>query len=859
LPNTDTYQLPYPAEGDLVDVPEDMQELAAAVDAALDELDVKIATTPGPKGDKGDKGDTGQQGPTGATGPAGPQGLTGGTGAQGPKGDTGSTGATGATGATGPQGAAGVAGPQGVTGAQGPPGPAIRMRGQVPTIADLPPTGNQVGDAFVVEADDDLYAWDGTNWVNCGPIQGPQGPQGIQGPQGPQGSKGDTGPTGSTGAQGAPGPTGPTGSTGSQGPQGLTGSTGPPGPTGSTGAKGDKGDTGAQGSQGAQGPTGPQGPPGPNIDASVYTLYVSANGLDTNSGRGDTMQKKTIQAAIDALPDDGGRVVLDASNFFITAPITVKKNVHIVGPEASSAVPGSANIMGARIVANAAQTTPCIKNTDNAACCVTIENLTIYGSYQQGCIGIHQAATGAYGWKLKDVKVMHCGSEGMLLEGQAHHVVDCMVNDVLRAETSPSDYRGAFTLNGVDHWVRGSEFGCGGWLTSYGTGWYVGALINASNCWLSDTNGELSCSGWRIYGTLHKLSQLRGDRNYGHGFVIDCNSSTFLGCHAHDGWIDATNTYDAFRLNTAAQTNTFVGCYAIKGVYTTNGPKYGFNDLSNAGLGLTHSNKFIGCESYGHVTAAFNFAATNDSGGIKVTNRDLELLRGGVLLPEVSSPAAPPADQAKLFAQDNGSGKTQLAVRMPTGSAIVLATEGAGAAAGGTSLLDLQVDALGYKAWTAPPWAWTVAQGSLVSGTVYMSAAYCRAGVQLTGLSIIVNPVGTLTLARLGIYEGKSNSAVLLASTAELVGGGLWTAGGKLFPLQTAWTPSADGLYYFAIIMVGSTMPTGLYGVGTASAVGPATVAGKIAYAGSVAAQTDLPATLPTLSGPSRIVGVAGY
>lgn len=43
-------------------------------------------------------------------------------------------------------------------------------------------------------------------------------------------------------------------------------------------------------------------------------------------------------------------------------------------------------------------------------------------------------------------------------------------------------------------------------------------------------------------------------------------------------------------------------------------------------------------------------------------------------MPE-SSPAAPPAGQARLFVRDNGSGKTQLCVLFATGSPIVLATE----------------------------------------------------------------------------------------------------------------------------------------------------------------------------------------
>jgi hypothetical protein len=70
------------------------------------------------------------------------------------------------------------------------------MQGSVPTVGDLPPTGNAQGDAYIVEADDSLHIWDGTAWVSGGSIQGPPGAQGPQGPQGATGSQGPSGPRG---------------------------------------------------------------------------------------------------------------------------------------------------------------------------------------------------------------------------------------------------------------------------------------------------------------------------------------------------------------------------------------------------------------------------------------------------------------------------------------------------------------------------------------------------------------------------------------------------------------------------------------------------------------------------------------
>lgn len=42
---------------------------------------------------------------------------------------------------------------------------------------------------------------------------------------------------------------------------------------------------------------------------------------------------------------------------------------------------------------------------------------------------------------------------------------------------------------------------------------------------------------------------------------------------------------------------------------------------------------------------------------------------------EMTAPAAPGADKARLYVEDNGSGKTRLVVKFPTGAAQVLATE----------------------------------------------------------------------------------------------------------------------------------------------------------------------------------------
>lgn len=48
---------------------------------------------------------------------------------------------------------------------------------------------------------------------------------------------------------------------------------------------------------------------------------------------------------------------------------------------------------------------------------------------------------------------------------------------------------------------------------------------------------------------------------------------------------------------------------------------------------------------------------------------------GSVDMPEIASPGAPAANTARLYCEDNGSGKSRLVVRFPTGAVQVIATE----------------------------------------------------------------------------------------------------------------------------------------------------------------------------------------
>jgi len=144
---------------------------------------------------------------------------------------------------------------------QGPAGAGLNIDEVVPTAADLPASNNTVGAVYVTQDDGHAHIWNGTAFIDLGSVV--QGPTGATGPVGPTGATGSVGATGDIGPQGLQGITGTTGATGPAGATGSVGATGATGPTGATGATGGTGATGADGVQGLPGVTGPTGDAGP--------------------------------------------------------------------------------------------------------------------------------------------------------------------------------------------------------------------------------------------------------------------------------------------------------------------------------------------------------------------------------------------------------------------------------------------------------------------------------------------------------------------------------------------------------------------------------------------------------------------
>ena len=108
-------------------------------------------------------------------------------------------------------GVQGTTGAQGTQGLQGEYGPGFDIIGSVPDVdsgGDPQATLNTafpsavVGNAVVDDADEEIWVYDGSAWINLGTFRGVQGLQGVQGDQGVQGQLGYEGIQGERGFRG---------------------------------------------------------------------------------------------------------------------------------------------------------------------------------------------------------------------------------------------------------------------------------------------------------------------------------------------------------------------------------------------------------------------------------------------------------------------------------------------------------------------------------------------------------------------------------------------------------------------------------------------------------------------------------
>ena len=103
---------------------------------------------------------------------------------------------------SGSKGEAGPQGPQGEKGDKGDPGAIYNVKGTIENdsaASTLDVTTAEIGDCYIAEDSKNVFMFNGTEFINLGPISGPQGEKGDKGDPGeagPKGEQGDQGPAG---------------------------------------------------------------------------------------------------------------------------------------------------------------------------------------------------------------------------------------------------------------------------------------------------------------------------------------------------------------------------------------------------------------------------------------------------------------------------------------------------------------------------------------------------------------------------------------------------------------------------------------------------------------------------------------
>ena len=190
----------------------------------------------------------------------------------------------------------------------------------------------------------------------------------------------------------------------------------------------------------------------------------------------------------------------------------------------------------------------------------------------------------------------------------------CLFQDILiyqaLMDRSRAAFAGAFEVYGTDHKLdfieATSSQNIEGDVTDANL-YLAGILMGATNCFVSDCIGEISDVGIYVSGNYNRFVNCRADLNYGHGWAIAAtsNRNQYTGCLALNNGKGTTNTYDGFFVvGTKGQTSQFSNCLAHS--ITAPYHRYGFNDPTTS---VNAGNRWIGCNSTGHATAAVSLGA----------------------------------------------------------------------------------------------------------------------------------------------------------------------------------------------------------------------------------------------------------
>lgn len=386
--------------------------------------------------------------------------------------------------------------------------------------------------------------------------------------------------------------------------------------------------------------------------------YVSADGGDDDAHGGTPFAPKaTIEAAVAALPD-GGTVHVAPGSYTPTGQITLAGH-SIIGANALSA--GAVAPSG--VIVNHSFNGDLFEFASYGS---TLRNLYLYntGSFTGAAIKAVAGAsdnigfircenivvTGTTSWEY-DVYIDGSAATGLGIRstyftncvffGASTQFQTVYVKDVVHCFFTACEVITAPSATTVGFYVDGN----------FSTDVYVTGCSIAGKFYSA-------ASGLLFTGYIPSTIEC-GSGSARNIFMGDVHSATFTNNGA------ATNV----RVDSEARSYTYTVAQNYEnGVGGSAATISGFRRLKLSGGGA-NATGLVELNNQLSVTDAHSFGAFPSPGAGAIYSHK------GLLMAERTDPSAPDSNQAFLYTRDNGSGKTQLVVRFPTGAIQVIATE----------------------------------------------------------------------------------------------------------------------------------------------------------------------------------------
>jgi hypothetical protein len=416
------------------------------------------------------------------------------------------------------------------------------------------------------------------------------------------------------------------------------------------------------------------------LEVAKPFVYAADFGIDESASA--AANSTAIQAAIDSLPADGGTIVFPAGSFdFTTLDVSDTRSVRFIG---AGGLSGGATT-GTRL------------------------NSTATGS------GRIIDARSSFGFAIADIMLTYSGAfTGIYIDyGHSGSALDASYMTLQRCVLTGSGVRGAAALVDLSNAIIGNFEDCVFSQAARGvrgrsnSTHYSNAMTFRGCTFLANVTQHVTnpSQAWSFYGcTFENLVDSGGSAAGAGALTFDsgCSASgvTFDGCWFGDctaagNWITFAGSGLSVRGCYMARSSVGAKAIAISGSSNT-GIHISANQFVNfttaVDLGTGQARCMVLGNDYQTVTTPIAAGDNPPQSVLEYLPNDsgtVGLYLGGILmdatafalggrfaqLTEQADPAAPPADNARLYARDNGSGKTQLCVRFSSGAVQVLATQ----------------------------------------------------------------------------------------------------------------------------------------------------------------------------------------